>query len=378
MRHIKLDASSLAHHLKDLSATAAGLLALLPEAEKAQLPLLQAACREHGLSLVGAIFPALLVDQAFVTEGAWLMAFETMPARFALPELPADAQLAAALIADRARQGLTAPQPGVPKPTLFMLFDAMLPNVASMLDGLYLDLSNRVDYAGVNAGSETFQPMPCLFDESALFANGMLGLILPGHTAAVLEHGFVRPERAMSASSTEGNRIASIDWQPAFSVYQQVIKAEYGIDLTPDNFYHYAVHFPFGIQQANGDVAVRIPVALAEDGSLYCVGEIPENAMLVLLKAPALGESDCIANLARKLTAENGPQQGGELLTFYCAGRRMHLGADAEQELVALHAATGVARMAGALSLGEIGSTRRWGYPIFHNATLVCTPWRRQ
>jgi len=63
------------------------------------------------------------------------------------------------------------------------------------------------------------------------------------------------------------------------------------------------------------------------------------------------------------------------LLTFYCAGRRMHLGQAAESELAALHAETGVAEMAGALSLGEIGSTVRWGYPMFHNATLVCTPW---
>jgi hypothetical protein len=27
--------------------------------------------------------------------------------------------------------------------------------------------------------------------------------------------------------------------------------------------------------------------------------------------------------------------------------------------------------------LGEIGSTSAWGYPMFHNATLVCTPWHR-
>jgi len=32
--------------------------------------------------------------------------------------------------------------------------------------------------------------------------------------------------------------------------------------------------------------------------------------------------------------------------------------------------------MAGALSLGEIGSTQAWGYPTFHNAALVCTPWQ--
>jgi hypothetical protein len=31
------------------------------------------------------------------------------------------------------------------------------------------------------------------------------------------------------------------------------------------------------------------------------------------------------------------------------------------------------ASVAGALSLGEIGSSLQWGYPLFHNATLVAT-----
>ena len=203
-------------------------------------------------------------------------------------------------------------------------------------------------------------------------------LLLPGSMAAVLEHGFSRPERAMSATSTDGNRIAMIDWRPAFAVYQEIIKAEYGIDLTRENFYQHAVHFPFGILRANGDVIVRIPVALAEDDSLFCVGEIPENAVLVLLKAPQAGGNGCIGRLAGKLHEENGSLQGMPLLTFYCAGRRMHLGEAAESELAALLAGTGVGKMAGALSLGEIGSTTRWGYPMFHNATLVCTPWPKK
>lgn len=54
----------------------------------------------------------------------------------------------------------------------------------------------------------------------------------------------------------------------------------------------------------------------------------------------------------------------------------MHLGEAAEEELAELHAVTGIGEMAGALSLGEIGSTVRWGYPMFHNATLVCSPWQ--
>ena len=46
-------------------------------------------------------------------------------------------------------------------------------------------------------------------------------------------------------------------------------------------------------------------------------------------------------------------------------------------ELAALQTQTGAAALGGALSLGEIGSTSTWGYPMFHNATLVCTPWHR-
>lgn len=377
MRYITLDAESIECTLQAWfqAPTRGGVFALLPEAEKDRLPLLQAACRQRGVPLLGAIFPALVCHEHFVTEGAWLLRLDKMPPHFLLADINAGEPSGIERIVAEARRGVQGHRAGDPKLTLFLVFDGMVPNIASLLDGIYLELSNRVDYAGVNAGSETFQAMPCLFDATQVVGNGVLGLLLPGNTATVLEHGFVRPERAMSATSTEGNRIAMIDWRPAFDVYQEIIKAEYGIDLTAENFYQHAVHFPFGILRANGDVIVRIPVALEPDGSLYCVGEIPENSVLVLLRAPEAGGNGCIENLARKLLDENGPQQGGRLLTFYCAGRRMHLGAAAESELQALHAETGVAEMAGALSLGEIGSTVRWGYPMFHNATLVSTPW---
>jgi len=377
MRYVELEAAAIERVLQEWGAgrQTAGIFALLPEAGKEHVPQLQSMCRKHGLALAGAIFPALIHQQRFATEGLWLLRFETMPPCFLLSDINAAETSGVARVVAEVRGSERRLATGAAKPTLFMIFDSMVPNIASLLDGIYLELSNRVDYAGINAGSESFQPMPCLFDENRLLGDGVLGLLLPGTSAAVLEHGFVCPERAMSATATEGNRIGMIDWRPAFDVYQEIIKAEYGIDLTPENFYQHAVHFPFGILRANGDVVVRIPVALSEEGALYCIGEIPENSVLVLLKAPEAGGNGCIGRLVDKLQNENGVQHGQNLLTFYCAGRRMHLGAAAESELAALHAGAAVGLMAGALSLGEIGSTVRWGYPMFHNATLVCIPW---
>lgn len=379
MRHIELDALAIEQALSQLfpEATGGGLFALLPEAEKDRLPLLQAACRGRSIALAGGIFPALIDQENFIVRGAWLLPFERMPCRFLLSDLDDGSDSAVGRIVAEVRDGLARSAGGKAKPVLFTVFDSMLPNIASLLDAIYLELSNRVDYAGVNAGSESFRPMPCLFDEHRLVGRGLLGLLLPGDLVPVLEHGFVQPERAMSATSTDGNRIAMIDWQPAFDVYRQVIHDAYGIDLTPANFYQHAVHFPFGILRANGEVVVRIPVALAGDGSLYCVGEVPENAVLVLLKAPGRNAGGCIERLGDKLRSVGGALRGGQLLTFYCAGRRMHLGAEAKGELADLKAATGAAQLAGALSLGEVGSTSRRGYPMFHNATLVCAAWRR-
>jgi hypothetical protein len=57
----------------------------------------------------------------------------------------------------------------------------------------------------------------------------------------------------------------------------------------------------------------------------------------------------------------------------------MHLGAEAgTNELRQFAGATGAAQISGALSLGEIGSSLQWGYPLFHNATLVATRWNER
>ncbi len=373
MCHVALTAASIASTIEGFGNQGiSGIVALLPEAEKERVGDLQAGCRLAGMQLVGAIFPALIKDDHFLSEGAWLLGFHQMPPHFLTSCAKVDSEASALRIAEGIRAFLPDAGQLNHRPTLFLCFDAMLPNIASILDGVYLQLANRVGYAGVNAGSETFQPMPCLFDETAMMGDGVLALLLPEALQPLLAHGFVPPERAMSATSTDGNRIVMIDWRPAFEVYQELIRVQFGIALSRENFYEYAVHFPFGVIRANGEVVVRIPVALADDNSLFCVGEIPENSMLALLEAPASGAG--LTSLSDQLKACQRLHEG-QLLTFYCAGRRMHLGAAAEQELSALRDATAVSGMGGALSLGEIGSTVRKGYPMFHNATVVSVPW---
>jgi hypothetical protein len=352
-----------------------GVLALVAEADReTMVPLLQDLCRVMDIPLRGAVFPALVAGARFHANGCLLLRLDIMP--FAAiydnldPQLPLSGETVQRM-ADDVAQRLDRPRGSA----LFMIFDAMVANIATILDDLYLRLADRVRYMGANAGSETFRPVPCLFDNARQTQNGVLAMLLPDHPGAVTEHCYQAPERMISATSTEGNRIISIDWRPAFEVYQEVVAAEYKVKIDRTNFYQLAVHFPFGIMRANDEIIVRMPVALEEDGSVFCVGEVPANAVLTLLKAPAVDSLQTVDKLTQGLADLNGSLMGRDLLTFYCAGRRIHLGERAEDELLVIHHHTGAGQVAGALSLGEIGHSLQWGYPSFHNGALVCSAW---
>lgn len=378
LKLLPLDEAVLAATIRDwrVAHPRMGVLALLPEAERERVPLLQSACRAQGVRVVGGIFPELVTSQGFTKSGAWLLRFDEMVPAFLVPDLAADPTAAVARLSDAVDAALAATTSRQPSPPmLYLVVDALLPNISTLLDGLYLRLADRVTYAGVAAGSESFRPMPCVFDGERSIENGALVLLVPSEARTILEHGFEAPEKVMTATSTAGNRIINIDWQPAFDVYRDIVRQECGVELTRENFYRWAARFPFGILRANQEVVVRIPVALTDDGCVFCIGEVPENAMLVVLRAPAVADGKCVSRLARGLEGTiHGPGRRS-LVTFYCAGRRLQLGEGAVVELQALQQRTDAAQLAGALSLGELGSTTVGGYPLFHNATLVCTPW---
>lgn len=367
-RLVAWDTASLTEYVEALRSSLGSfhLLALVAEAEKDRIPLLQRCATEAGVVIGGGIFPELIAqDRIFKEGGALLIPITDSPSPLLIPEITGErgVAVAARTLSDYVDKALRGSQQGV----LLCLFDAMVPNIATHLDAWYRSLANRVPYVGANAGSETFTPMPCLFDNQKLIGDGVLLQLLKGSKGVALDHGYAAPAEMVVATTTMGNRISLIDWKPALSVYRDVIQKQYGLEVTRENFYSLAVHFPFGIMRGDGEILVRIPVALAEDDSIFCVGEIPPNSILTLLDARS-GSGRTPATLAAAL------RRTSDLLLFYCAGRRMHKGDAVADELRELIQRTGVEQLSGALSLGEIGSARSGGYPLFHNATIVGLP----
>ena len=101
--------------------------------------------------------------------------------------------------------------------------------------------------------------------------------------------------------------------------------------------------------RANHTVLVRIPVALGDDGSLFCVGEVPPHSILTLLQSPQQGSRETVTSLIESMKQLTGGVSGKDMLLFYCAGRRLHLGIEsAETEIQDLVVRSSAGRMAGA------------------------------
>ena len=354
----------------------AGLFALVAEADReTAIPALQRTCGRMGVPLKGAVFPGLFSDGRFHAGGCLLVRSGGLRhSEIYGPLKPSLYASAVGRMSADVEGRLKEPRGA----SLFMVFDAMVVNIATLLDQLYLRLADHVRYMGVNAGSETFRPMPCLFDNERVAQDSVLLMLLPDHEGAVVEHCYSAPDRMCSATSTEGNRIISIDWRPAFDVYREVAKAEYGVDIDAGNFYRHAVHFPFGILRVNGEVIVRFPAALEKDGSIFCIGEVPPNSVLALLRSPEADAVHTVEGIAREMNDLCGDLSGADILAFYCAGRKMHLGYAAGRELDELGARLAGTNIAGALSLGEIGHSLQRGYPVFHNGAILCCRWGRR
>lgn len=364
---LSFDAQPLADALQPYRGQRLDLL--LAEQDAGHVAELQQQCRRLDIQLSGALFPRLISRHGFHEHGAWLLPRPASHAPLLIPLDPAaSTDLQVSTLCDALLPQLAQWPEAAGVPTLFLTFDAMIPNIASLLEGIYLHLADRVNYAGVNAGSGQFRPMPCLFDNHRLLAQAVCCTLLPHHRYPLLEHGYQLTAQPMLATSSEGNKIAFIDWEPAFSRYQSLVQQQFQQRLTPDQFYQYGVHLPLGLLRANGDVIVRIPVAVTDEGALLCVGEVPDHSILTLLKAPQSPTAHAI-ELAEKLSRHGAPER---LEIYYCAGRQQHFGEQSTLELKTLFSHSGAHELVGALSLGEIGSLRPGEYPLFHNGAILC------
>lgn len=248
--------------------------------------------------------------------------------------------------------------------SLMVWVDGLSSRIAAFLDGLYDVMGADIAYFGGGAGSLSFVKKPCLFSNQGMLQDHAQLVCMRQPVSLGVDHGWQPFSGPFVVTQSQGNVVQSLDFQPAFQVYRSKVEADSGQSFRDDNFFDIAKGYPFGMEKADHTLVVRDPIST--DGSaLICVGEVPVNSVVYLLKGQADQLIAAAAQGASRVQADAGP-----VLMVDCISRVLFLQSRFDEELQAVQTAIGGRPVVGALTLGEVANGGDYCLE-FYNKTMV-------
>lgn len=166
----------------------------------------------------------------------------------------------------------------------FVFSDALAGNGTDMVRGLLDVLGSGFPIAGGAAGDDmAFKKTYQYFNDEVL-TDAAVGLALSGsfEFAVGAKHGWEPLGDAHVVTKAKGTTLFELDGRPAFSVYEDYFGTRAGdfkqaLSLA-------AITYPLGMKaKGTKEYMIRVPLAVAEDGSITCGAEIVEGSEIYLM-----------------------------------------------------------------------------------------------
>jgi hypothetical protein len=195
-----------------------------------------------------------------------------------------------------------------------------------------------------------------------------------------VRHGWRELKGPYVVTRSRRNVIVQLNWKNALDLYRAAVESDLGAPLTVEGLFRLSPGYPFGLRKEGQEVVVRDPIAPGEGGTLVCVGDVPENAVLSILKGEAASLTAAAAQAAREASAGFSLRSGAGVrhcLLADCVSRAQFLGERFPAELAgisqALREELGSAGgdAIGMLTLGEISSAGQGTLEFFNKTAVV-------
>ena len=319
----------------------------------------------NGMDIVfyGGVFPGVIYNKEQYEFGVIAQVLPSLAAPYVIQNLGSEA-IDLPHFDDRV---LAMPE----KCTAMILVDGLTSNISGFLGEMFHYFGDTIHYVGGGAGSLSLKQAPCVFTPEGVFQDAAVVTFLDMHSHMGVRHGWEKLMGPLVATKTDNNVIVELNWENAFDVYRRVIEPDAGVSLGQDNFFDVSKGYPFGIFKEGLEDVVRDPISVTADGGLVCVGDVPENTTLNILK----GHSPTLIEAAGQAALDSlAGESVAQCFVVDCISRVIFLQDDFEKELGAIAKRVGAVNSElvpyGVLSLGEISSYGD-GLLEFFNKTVV-------
>jgi hypothetical protein len=317
----------------------------------------------------GGIFPAILSGRQKLERGTIVVGLTHEPRVHVVPGL-SDTRVDYDDVLDSVIEELESQ--ATEFETMFVFVDGYSTRISSLIDSVYNMFGVNLNYIGGGAGSINpealnMESTPCLFCNQGLIKDSAVLAVTDIRSGLGVSHGWHKISGSYKVTGTIGNAIHTIDWEPAFEVYKQVVEQHSGKTIAQENFFDMAKCYPFGISRMGSEIIVRDPFTV--DGTALIVAtEIPQESFIDILT----GDIASLVNAARTAYASSIKtfKDGAEKTIFVidCISRVLFYGDEFDQEIEAVN--PDGFPLIGVLSLGEIANCGN-DYMELYNKTCV-------
>jgi hypothetical protein len=361
---------AILEYIASLQPTAEEVILLLfAEQEVPEIPTLIEALNGKNIAFIGGVFPGLIYGNQRIAAGCIIKKFKTLIPPFCVSDI-ASSQFSGFPhfgAAENVKNG-----------TAIILLDGLTPNIYRFLEHLNDLLGEQCNFIGAGAGSITLQQQSCVFSPEGFKEDAAVVCVIDKQVHLGVRHGWEQLAGPLVATQTEGNSIIELNWQRAIDVYNKIVETDCGVTLNKDNFAGIAQGYPFGILREKDDDIVRDPLAIGDDGAIICIGEVPPNTVLHVLK----GHPEALLDAARKAISDCSektglPIEASGTFVVDCITRTLYLNEAFAEEMNIIRESlvikTAEQEPFGVLSLGEISSYGEGLLELFNKTIVIGT-----
>ncbi|WP_413698737.1 FIST signal transduction protein [Psychromonas sp. KJ10-10] len=247
-----------------------------------------------------------------------------------------------------------------------MFYDGLMANTEFFLEELYSTLDREMTIAGGGAGYIDFVQRPCVYTNQGLKSDIIQLITFNRPLSTSIGHGWTILDGPFLVTDSNGSTIKSLNYEDAFNVYKETVEKLSQYKFDQHEFFQISRHFPFGIENINGELLVRDPI-VHSNSSIQCVGNIPDSSMLYILK----GEKDSLINSAVSALNNLNSSECNLTIAFDCISRKLYLQDDFTQELDMLYTHKDTNIILGVLSLGEIANDQGGAMKLLNKSTVI-------
>lgn len=251
-----------------------------------------------------------------------------------------------------------------------VMTDALAGHTDALVEEMTLQTAGNYRFFGGGAGDDGLFQKTHVFAGRQALSDAVVALeILSEKPVGVgVAHGWEPAGGGLRVTESEGMKLVSLNGLPALEAFSDHA-ARTGQAFDRSNPMPFFLHNVLGILGPQG-YRLRVPLAVLEDGSVMCAADVPEGAVVHLMKTSnesALQAARAATTAALKALEGNRP---GAAIVFDCVATRLRMGGVFQDELAACARLLEPAGFVGCNTYGQIARSEGQ-FGGFHNCTAV-------